>query len=66
MTESEKKEMIETVLERTGAEMDIPLYNSIWQMISEDDVLEEFVQKLSETLILKTAQYLQPQNEVWT
>jgi len=67
MTESEKKEMIDTVRERVGIEMDLPENGWYWDWYQalEGDRLKE-VDAIIDATILKTAQYLQPQNEAWT
>ena len=60
MTEEEEQEMIETVLERTGIECDIPALNDVWPLI--EDRQEQF-DVIFVSLILQTAKYLEPINE---
>ena len=60
MTEEEKQEMIETVLERTGIQLDTPENQTMWDVIEQHD---ELFEKLFEALILNTAKYLEPINE---
>ena len=60
MTEEEEQEMIETVLERTGIECDIPALNDVWPLI--EDRQEQF-DVIFVSLITQTAKYLQPMDD---
>ena len=63
MTKEQKDELIMTVLERTGIELDDkPELNPVWDII--EDRQEEF-DLIFDTLIKHTVKYLTPENEIF-
>lgn len=64
MNEKQQYEMIITVAERAGIELDVPEMNGFFEMIEEFGWQEQ-IDRLVSTVIHHTAAYLSPMDEVF-